>query len=65
MRGLLSWFFIILREVDWKMSPLVLREILGVILNTLTANGKYPVPDCENLQLAIQIQLSEKPKTFS
>ena len=47
------------------MSPLVLREILGVILNTLTANGKYPVPDCENLQLAIQIQLSEKPKTFS
>ena len=47
------------------MSPLVLREILGVILNTLTANGKYPVQDCENLQLAIQIQLSEKPKTFS
>ena len=47
------------------MSPLVLREILGVILNKLTANGKYPVPDCENLQLAIQIQLSEKPKTFS
>ena len=47
------------------MSPLVFCEILGVFLNTLTADGKYPVPDCQNLQLAIQMQLSEKRKTFS
>ena len=47
------------------MSPLVLREILGFFINTLTADGKYPVQDCENLQLPVQIQLSEKPKAFS
>ena len=39
-----------------KMSPLV----LGVFLNTLNAEDKYPVQDCENLPLQIQIKLSEK-----
>ena len=43
----------------------MLAEILGVFVNTLTANGKYPVQVCENLQLSTQMQLSEKPKTFS
>ena len=47
------------------MSPLVTDEILGVFVNTLTADGKYPVQGCENLQLPIQMQLSEKRKTFS
>ena len=42
------------------MSPLVVGEILLVFLNRLTANGKYPVEDCEILQLPIQMQLSEK-----
>ena len=47
------------------MSLLVLGQILGVIVNTLTANHKYPDQDCENLQLPIQMQLSQKRKTFS
>ena len=47
------------------MSPLVLREILGVFANTLTPDDKYPFDDCENLQLLIQMQLSEKRKSFS
>ena len=47
------------------MSSLVIGEILGVFVNTLTADGKYPVQGCENLQLPIQMQLSEKRKTFS
>ena len=33
--------------------------------NTLTANDKYPVPDCENLSSVIQTVLSLIPKTFS
>ena len=49
----------------WKMSPVVLSEILGVFVNILTANDNYPVQDCENLQLLIQMKLSEKLKTFS
>ena len=32
--------------------------------NTLTANDKYPVRDCENLSSPIQMQLSLKPKHF-
>ena len=47
------------------MSPLVLGEILMVFVNRLTADGKYPVQDCENLQLPIQMQSCGKPKTFS
>ena len=44
------------------MSSLGLGEILGVFVNTLTADRKYPVPDSENLPLLIQMQLSEKRK---
>ena len=33
-------FFIILREVDSKISPLVLGDILVVFFNTLTADAK-------------------------
>ena len=47
------------------MSLLVLGEILGVFVNTLTADDKYIVQDCENLPLASQMQLCEKRKTFS
>ena len=36
-----------------------------VFVNTLTTDGKYPVQYCDKLQLAIEIQLSEKRKTFS
>ena len=46
------------------MSPLVLGEIVGVFVNTLTSDGKYPVQGCENLELPIQTQLSEKRKSF-
>ena len=47
------------------MSPLVLGEILGVFVDTLPADDKYPVEYYENLRLPIQMQLSEKGKTFS
>ena len=51
-------------KLIWKMSPLVLTESYGVFLNTLAADGKYRGQYCENLQLPIQMQLSEKRKTF-
>ena len=46
------------------MSPSVVGEILGVFVNTLSADGKYPVQYCENLKVQFQMQLSEKRKTF-
>ena len=36
-----------------------------MFVNTLTADGKYRVQYCENLQLPIQMQVSEKRKTFA
>ena len=47
------------------MSPLVLGEILGLFLNTLTGDDQDPVQDWENLKLPIQMQLPEKWKSFS
>ena len=42
------------------MAPLLLGEIFAVSANTVTADGKYFVQDCENLPLPIQMQLSKK-----
>ena len=49
----------------WNLSHLGLGEILETFVNTFTGDGKYPVQGCENLELPIQMQLSEKQKTFS
>ena len=46
------------------MSRVMLPEILGVFVNLMTADDKYPVQDCKNLPLPIQMQLSEKRKTL-
>ena len=45
-------------EIIWKISPWLKFEIIGLFVNTWTADYKYPVPDCENLPFPIQIQLS-------
>ena len=47
------------------MSLAVLGEILGVFVNTLAADSKYPAKDCKNFPLSIQIPLYEKRKSFS
>ena len=45
-------------EVIWKISTWLKFDIIGLFANRWTADYKYPVPDCENLPFAIQIQLS-------
>ena len=57
-------FSSIWRNLISNISPLVLGEIWVVFVNTLTADCKYPVQYCKNLQLPIQMQLSEKQKNF-
>ena len=52
-------------EIIWQTSPWLNFCIIGLFVNTWTADHKYPVPDCENLPLPIQIQLSQEQKTFS
>ena len=41
----------------WKISPFFKFEILGLFVNTLTADDKYALLDCENLPFPIQMQL--------
>ena len=45
-------------EIIWKTSPWLKFGIIGLFVNTWTADYKYPVPDCENLPFPIQMQLS-------
>ena len=47
------------------MSLLVISEILGLFLNTLTTDEKYSLRNSENLSESIKMQLSKKQKTFS
>ena len=44
-------------KMIWKISPWLKFKILGVFVNTLTADNKYPVRDCGDLQFPIQMQL--------
>ena len=46
------------------MSLVLLSQILGIFLNTLTAEGKYLAQYCKNLQLPIEMQVSQKQKLF-
>ena len=44
---------------------LVICKILGLFVNTLTTDDKYSLLKKDNLTQRIQMQLSEKQKTFS
>ena len=51
--------------LSWKTSLLLTCLILGLVVNTLAANEKYPVLTRDNLTIPIQMQLSQNQKTFS
>ena len=53
------------RKLSLKPSLLLTCQILGLLVNTLAADEKYPVLNRDNLTIPIQMQLSEKEKTFS
>ena len=48
-----------------KKSLLLTCQILRLLVNTLAAEEKCPVLNRENLTIPIQMQLSQKQKTFS
>ena len=49
----------------WKKSFLVIHKILRLFVNTLTADDKHYLLNRDNLAQRIQMQLSQKQKTFS
>ena len=53
------------RKLSWKKSLLLTCQILGLLVNTLAADQKYPVVNRDNLTIPIKMQLSQKQKKFS
>ena len=51
-------------QLSWKKSPLLTCQILGLLVNTLDSDDKYPVLNNDNLTIPIQMQLSVKKKLF-
>ena len=47
------------------MGPLLTCQVLRLLVNTLAADEKYPLLNRDNLTIPIQMQLSQKQKTFS
>ena len=52
-------------KLNWKESVLVRSEILGHLVNTLTAEYKLSRRNMQNIPQQIQTQLSDKRKAFS
>ena len=52
-------------QFSWKKFLLVICKILRVFVKTLTADDKYSVLNRDNLLQDVQMQLSQKRKTFS
>ena len=59
---LFSWVW---GKMSWKTSALYKFELIGVLVNTLTPDYKYPVLHSDNLPFPIQMRLSENWKPFS
>ena len=51
--------------MSWKISLLLICQILGLLVEALAADKKYRILNRDNLTIPIQMQLSEKEKTFS
>ena len=48
-----------------KKSLLLICQILGLLVNTLTGDEKCPVFHSDNLTIPIQMKLSQKEKKIS
>ena len=53
------------RKLIWKNSLLFTCQILGLVVHTLAADGKYRVLNRDILMIPIQMQSSHKQKSFS
>ena len=53
------------RKLCQEKSLLLTCEILGLLVNILAADEKYPVLNRDNLTISVQMQLCEKQKPFS
>ena len=54
-----------MKAIELEKVSLIVWKILRLFVNTLTADGKYSFLNRDNLTQPIQMQLSQKQKTFS
>ena len=52
------------KSIELENSLLVTCKVLGLLVNTLAADQKYPVLNRDNLMIPIQMQISMKQRTF-
>ena len=52
-------------QLSHKKSLLAIAKISKLFPNTLSSNGKYSLLDRDNLMQRVQMELSQKQKTFS
>ena len=52
-------------ELSWKKYLLLTYQILGLPVNTLAPDEKYPLLNRDNFTIPIQMELSQKQKNFS
>ena len=55
----------LVRKFCSKKYLLVTCQILGLLVNTLATDQKYPIVNRETFTIPIQMQLPQKQKTFS
>ena len=61
----LSYSLITAKSISFEKSLFFTCQILGLLVNTLAADEMYPVRNRDNFTIPIQMQLSQKQKTFS
>ena len=52
-------------ELSWKKYLLLTYQILGLLVNTLAPDEKYPLLNRDNFTIPIQMELSQNQKNFS
>ena len=64
MAAHVQYLLITVKKLHWKKFLLVIHKILRLFVNTLTLNDKYYLLNRDNFTQPIQMQLSQKQKTF-
>ena len=64
MAAPLSYSLINTKGIDWAKVFLLTCQILGLLVNTLAADGNYAVLNRDNLTIPIQMQLFTNKKLF-
>ena len=58
-------YWLLWRQSTFKKSLLLICKISRLFLNTLSADGKYSLFNRDNITQPIQMEVSQKQKTFS